>query len=347
MRAHSLSLAATACLVAACRTAAPAASSSTALESPGLSAERLMEACWEPGPPPQARVQLQFFTEDEALKEVRFDAVGGASPTVGRCAREVALSYPWPPGRVPERLELAPPRERTSGWAKLAYVALLAEDRARARVAAGGTEGAEGLRSPGPLVHACLRRGEGPQDARFRVRTYPTRVDVELEDAKGSVTYGEPRTRAQRCVAAVLGATVWPNRRGHELDFSRREDAPPPAPPEAVARYFPEDTTRLPPLGPDVVQEAMTRLRPAVSICWEAALRRRPELHGGRSVQLVVDADGGVQAAAIAENSSDVPEEAADYLLDGCLLGALGQLRFQPPGSGPSRATYSWVFAHR
>lgn len=346
MRALSLSLAATACLVAACRTAAPAASSSPVRESSGLPAERLMEACWEPGTPPQARVQLVFFTEDGALRQVSFELDGGASPAVGRCAREVALSYPWPEGAVPERLVLAPPEGRPSGWAQLAYVALLAEERARA-MAGTGADGAEGLREPGPLVHACLGRGGG-QAERFRVRTYPTRVEVGVEDGKGSVTYGAPRTRAQRCVVAVLGATAWPNRRGYELDFRRRDDAPPPASPEAVAAYFPEDTTApLPPLGAERVQEGMMRLRPAVSVCWEAALRRRPELHGGRSVQFVVNADGGVKSAAIVENSSDASEEASDYLLDRCLLGALGQQRFQPPGEGLVRASYSWVFAHR
>ncbi len=345
MRPPWLLLAATLSLVAACRTAAPAAASSTSGASPGLPAARLMETCWEAGTPPDARVELTFFTEGGTLRQVSFETAGGVSPAVGRCAREVALSYPWPPGRIPERLTLAPPRGSPSGWAKLAYVSLLAEDRAR--VAESGAQGAEGLRSPGPLVHACLKRGEDALAVRYRVRTYPTQVDVGIEDGKGSVAYGEPRTRAQRCVAAVLGATTWPNRRNHEFDFQRREDAPPPAPPEAIAAYFPEDTTRLPPLGPDVVQEGMARLRPAVSICWEATLRRRPELRGGRSVQLVVDADGTVRSAAISENSSDVPEEAADYLLDGCLLGALQRLRFLTPGTGPARATYSWVFAHR
>lgn len=48
MRAHSLlSQAATACMVAASRTAAPAASSTSVRARPWLPAERLMEACWE------------------------------------------------------------------------------------------------------------------------------------------------------------------------------------------------------------------------------------------------------------------------------------------------------------
>lgn len=345
MRAPLLSLAATACVVAACRTVAPAASAPSARETPHLPAERLMEACWEPGAPPEARVHLVFFTDGSALRQVSFDAVGGATPAVGRCAREVALSYPWPEGGTPERLVLAPPMGRPSGWAQLAYVALLAEDRAK--LVGSGSDDTAGLLNPAPLVHACLKqKGEVPTTARFRVQTHPTHVDLAV-DGPGGPRFEVPRTRTERCVAAVLGATAWPNRRGYELDFHRWEDAPPPATPETVAAYFPDDATKLPSLGADVVQEAMARLRPAVSVCWEGTLRRRPELVGGRSVQMVVEVDGSVKTATVTDHRSDAIEEAGDYLLDRCLLGALTQLRFRPPGTGPTRASYSWVFAHR
>lgn len=350
MRALSLSLAATASLVAACSTAAPAASGlssgpsgASARERSWLPAERLMDACWEPSTAPDARVELLFHLEAGALKQVSFDARGGATPAVGRCAREVALSYPWPKGGVPERLVLAPPKEGVSGWAQLAYAALLAEDRAQA--VGGGAEEATGLRNPAPLVHACLKwRGATATRARFSVQSRPTRVDVVRDGEEGRGT--GPRLPVERCVAAVLGATAWPNSRGYTLDFQRWEDAPPPAPPEAIAAYFP-DAQELPPLGPEVIQAGMARLRPAVSVCWEGALRRRPDLSGGRSVQFVVGAEGAVTAAAVAPHGSDAAEEAADYLLDRCLLGALGQLRFQPPGRGPARGSWSWVFAHR
>jgi hypothetical protein len=302
-----------------------------------------MEACWEAGTPPDARVQLLFHLEAGTLKQVSFDARDGATPAVGRCAREVALSYPWRKSGVPERLVLAPPKAGASGWARLAYAALLAEDQAQA--VGGGSEEATGLRDPAPLVHACLKRkGATESRARFSVQPRPTRVEVVREGEAGRGT--SPRLPGERCVAAVLGATAWPNSRAHTLDFQRWEDAPPPAPPEAVAAYFP-DATELPPLGPEVVQAGMARMRPAVSVCWEAALRRRPDLRGGRSVQFVVQGDGAVKTAAIAPHGSDAAEEAADYLLDRCLLGALGQLRFAPPGQGPARGSWSWVFAHR
>lgn len=349
MRALSLSLAATASLVAACSTAAPAAtavsgrSQAPARERSWLPAERLMEACWEPGAPPDARVELLFHLESGALKQVSFDARGGATPAVGRCAREVALSYPWSKGGVPERLVLAPPKGGASGWAQLAYAALLAEDRAQA--VGGGSEELTGLRDPAPLVHACLKRqGATASRARFSVQPRPTRVEVVREGEEGRGT--APRLPVERCVVAVLGATAWPTSRGYLLDFQRGEDAPPPAPPEAVAAYFP-DARELPPLGPEAIQEGMARLRPAVSVCWEGTLRRRPDLSGGRSVQFVVREEGAVQMAAIAPHGSNAAEEAADYLLDRCLLGALGQLRFRPPDRGPARGSWSWVFAHR
>lgn len=348
MRALSLSLAATASLVAACSTAAPAV---TAASRPSqasgsgrtwLPAERLMDACWEPNAPPDARVELVFHLEAGTLKQVSFDAQGGATPAVGRCAREVALSYPWPQGGVPERRVLTPAKGGPSGWAQLAYAALLAEDRAQA--VGGGAEEATGLRNPAPLVHACLQgRGATATRARFTVQSLPTRVEVLRDgEARGS----GPRLPVERCVAAVLGATAWPNSRGYTLDFQRMEDAPPPAPPEAVAAYF-ADAQELPPLSPEVVHAGMGRLRPAVAVCWEAALRRRPDLSGGRSVQFVVGVDGAVRTATVAPHGSDAAEEAADYLLDRCLLGALGGLRFQPPDKGPARGSWSWVFAHR
>jgi hypothetical protein len=61
----------------------------------------------------------------------------------------------------------------------------------------------------------------------------------------------------------------------------------------------------------------------------------------------VVEADGTVKTATVTDHRSDATEEAGDYLLDRCLLGALAQLRFRPLGTGPARASYSWVFAHR
>ncbi|XXF75814.1 hypothetical protein P2318_22500 [Myxococcaceae bacterium GXIMD 01537] len=349
MRAYSLFLAATAWWVAACGTTAPvpaspavpgsSRSNASGRERPWLSAERLMEACWEPGPPAEARIHLVFFSAEGSLRQVTFEAVGGATPSVGRCAREVALSYPWPEGGAPERLVLAPPVTGASGWAQLGYVSLLARDRA-----ASLGQGASGLRDPAPLVHACLRRmGAAMTRARFRLLSSPTRVEVVHEGAGGE---GGARLPAERCAAAVLGATAWPTGRAYSFDFQRWEDAPPPASPEAVAAYFP-DAGELPPLGAETVQEGMARLRPAVSVCWEQALRRRPDLRGGRSVQFVVAADGRVKTAAVAPHGSDAPDEAADYLLDRCLLEALGQHRFQAPGGKPARASYSWVFAHR
>ncbi len=117
MRPLWLLLAATASLVAACRTAAPAASSSPVGGASGLPAARLMETCWEAGTAPDARVDLTFFTDGGKLRQVSFETAGGASPAVGRCAREVALSYPWPPEGVPERLS------RLFGFVEPAYAA--------------------------------------------------------------------------------------------------------------------------------------------------------------------------------------------------------------------------------
>jgi hypothetical protein len=54
---------------------------------------------------------------------------------------------------------------------------------------------------------------------------------------------------------------------------------------------------------------------------------------------------GELRFAQVTLHQSAARTEAADYLLDRCLIEALAGLRI--PGASEAEAVYSWVFAHR
>ncbi len=320
------SLLAAVLLLCACRSA-PEAQAAAAPSHPGVPAQALFDVCWPANAAPSQRLELSFISEGGAFRDVLFAAKEGASNSVGRCMREIALSYPWAAGELPAAtLQLSPPATRPSGWVQLAYVQLLS-----------GAPAARGVAQPAPLVAACLKAGDARPSLRYRVQPVPVRVEVE----PGVVT------DAERCVAAVLGATVYGTTRPLDLDFS----APPPvrpAPAAEVAAYFwPRLGEPRGVLPPGQVKEALTARQPAISACWESALARRAGLFGGRSVRLRVGQDGTIQAAQVTANRSDAADEASDLLLDRCLVGALQGTRLTAPSGGDAELVYSWVFAHR
>jgi len=323
--------------LSACRTAAPEGpASAPARTRPTLPARALMDACWpEPGVPGQ-KVTLTFFKEGATLKDVFFEAEGAPNP-VGRCLQQVAWLYPWE-GALPETLAVTPPAQRPSGWTYLAYATLLAE---------GGFSPERGLLNPAPLVRACLAQGTGyRRNLRFYVEPQPVRVSVHDGERPGA---DRAVTDSERCVEAVLAATVYPGTRPLELSFPDSTGAPPAAPAREVAPYFGPPGPPQPEgqIDPSAAKERITERQPAVSACWEAALVRRPELSGARTLRIRIGPDGAVVFGQIVANRSDREEEAADYLLDACLARAVASLHFPPPGGGGAEFAYSWVFAHR
>ena len=214
------------------------------------------------GRPPGAlpsRVMLTFFKDaHRQLKDIVFETREGASNGTGRCMREIAWAYPWKEGEVPDTLELSPPVARPAGWVVLAYVSLLSEL---------SYSPSRGVLTPGPLVRACLENGSGARpQLRYRVQTGPVRVssftEVSAPDQPGarqSVT-ATPVTDSERCVAAVLGSTVYAGTRNFEFDFSDPQRIPDFAPVSEVSAYFPPFSVPVAPnpLNPEKVKEAMT-----------------------------------------------------------------------------------------
>ncbi len=179
----------------------------------------------------------------------------------------------------------------------------------------------------------------------------PVRVSmVSVGPGAGeSLTLARPVSDTERCIVAVLGATVYPGTRAFALSFDGTEGAPAPAAESEVAFYFVaagSEVHAAPLADPARVKEAMGALQSSVAVCWEAALSRRAGLSGGRSLRLHLDEGGAVRSVQVVTNLSNSGEEAADVLLDRCLVSAASQARF--PASGqPMDANYSWVFATR
>lgn len=329
-----LTLAAALLALAGCATA-PQGASTPHPTRPSVSARAMMDACWpEPGVPAQ-RVTLTFIQESGKLKDVVF-ASEGAPNTVGRCLQQVTWSYPWD-GPIPEALVVTPPAARPSGWIYLAWVTLLGETSLTAR---------PGILRPAPLVRACLEQGTSFR-AGLRFKVQPQPVRVLLLSANGAPDRAV--TDSERCVEAVLAATAYPGTRTLDLSFPDFTGAPPAAPAREVAHYFgpagppqPEGT-----VDPMTAKERIATRQPAVAACWEEALARRAGLSGARTLRIRLTPDGGVAFAQVVANRSDRDEEAVDYLLDACLVGAISSLRLPPPGGGGGEFAYSWVFAHR
>ncbi|MHB8873810.1 MAG: hypothetical protein ACYC8T_09020 [Myxococcaceae bacterium] len=329
-------------LAAGCKSGPPTAGQGGAvfrepLANPGAGAGAMMDVCWPPDAAEgsAAKVSLTFFVKEGRLEDVIFEAGGGATNSVGRCIREVAWVYPWRPGEVPATLELTPPAQRPSGWAVLAYV----------RQISAMTYGDDrGVLDPAPLVRACLSHGLGARpQLLYRVETSPlVRVMTHASGVTGPVSDSE------RCVVAVLAATRYPGSRGFELAFPGFEGAPAAAPLSEVAAYFAPAGAEVSagPIDPALAREALSLRGPQVAACWESALARRAGLSGGRSVRLRVGPEGEVQFAHVVQNQSNSPQEAADLLLDRCLVGAAAGARFQRTGTSGD-VIYSWVFAQR
>lgn len=328
--------------LAACKTvpdAGPAQGGAGFLPAPAdpaASARAMMDVCW----PAQAierpeglSVRLTFVEAQGRVEDVMFEAQGKAGNSVGRCLREVAWAYPWKPGEAPKALDVSPPARRPSGWVQLAYVRQLSATRY-------GDD--RGVLDPAPLVRACLSRGLGarPQLV-YRVETAPVRVVPDSDGPTRVVSDTE------RCVQAVLAATQYPGSRGFELSFPDLAGAPAAANAAQVAAYFaPPDVPAGQVLDPALAREALQLRGPQVAACWEAALARRAGLAGGRSLRLRVGPGGEVVFATVVANQSNASQEAADLLLDRCLVAAAVGARFPAMGENAD-VIYSWVFAHR
>ncbi len=294
---------------------------------PGVPLEALYGLCW----PADATVQQRVKLVTLGTGDVMFEAEEGASNSTARCLRELATTYPGP--RAAGEVRLSPPSNPPSGWVVLGYVALLSPARF-------GPE--RGVLEPAPLIHACLSKADSPRaGVRFAV-TMGSALKVSIESADG---FSQPAlTDSERCVEAVLGATVWPNTRGFKLDFSGADLSGAAAAGE-VAHYFAPAGSAAAGLDPVKVKESISASGPAVGACWEAALLRRAGLSGGRSVRLRVDDSGAVSHVSVLGNVSAEPATAADYLLDLCLVNAAHKVRF--PAGAAGDGVYSWVFAER
>ena len=302
-----------------------AAFNGAAVTAPGVPAEALFELCWPEEATAQQRVKLVTL----ANGDVMFEAQEGAGNSTARCIREIATSYP---GKRPaSELMLQPPAKRPSGWVVLGYVQLLSPTRF-------GPE--RGVLDPAPLVRACLSQGDSPRPGvRFSVSVDPE-LKIRIESAEGMTQ--PPLTDSERCIEAVLGATVWPNTRKFKLDFSGPSGG---SAAGDVSHYFGPTGGAAQALDPVKVKEAISTSGPAVGACWEAAMLRRAGLSGGRSVRLRVDDAGAVTHVSVVGNVSADPATASDYLLDKCLVDAVRKAHFPPSAAGD--AVYSWVFAER
>ncbi|MBX7101428.1 MAG: hypothetical protein K1X89_27180 [Myxococcaceae bacterium] len=301
--------------------AAPGAKPAVPVTPAAVPAEELFAVCWPADAAPTQRVTLAFL----ASGDVMFDNRDGASPSVGRCLREIAASYPW--ATAPHQLEVAPPPKRATGWAVLEWVRLLDQGRFTS---------SRGLVDPAPLVARCLGLGQGIRTGlSFKVTPSPVHVVSLLKDQVPV----SASTDAERCVEAVLGATAWPNTRPALFDL----EAPAPIAPQGDVRQYQLEPGELPVLAPALVRDAMASLQPGVSACWEAALARRAGLSGARSFRFKTGADGAVKSLAVAPELGQ--PAAADYLLDACLAEVLRAARI--PGAGLGLGGYSWLFADR
>ncbi|HEY0881872.1 MAG TPA: hypothetical protein VGD87_10105 [Archangium sp.] len=301
--------------------AAPSASQGGARLEPikpeaiALPPEALFAVCWPQDALPTQRVTLTFLGDD-----VVFEVKEGASNSTGRCLREIASTVKWP--ARPSTLEVAPPEQPIDGWAALAWVKLLSSSRF-------GPE--RGLVDPAPLVSACVTKTGALRPSTrfvvrpaFEVRTLPS----ALSDA-------------ERCVEAVLSATVWPSTRELFFEFRGTKGAPE-ASGDVSAYVVPTQATGAG-LDPMMVKDVVRLAGPKVGACWDAALSRRTNIGGARTFRFRVDDAGSVTAAWVAGTVADGPT-ASDFLLDRCLAETLKGLHFAPQaGDG----VYTWVFAAR
>jgi hypothetical protein len=79
-----------------------------------------------------------------------------------------------------------------------------------------------------------------------------------------------------------------------------------------------------------VVDERLKSVGPAVSACYERALKTRPELRGNLSINFVVGTDGKVAHA----DSGPVDDPLEDAPTVSCILDEIRKLDFPPPSGG-------------
>src|SRR5207248_230483 len=95
---------------------------------PAFAARQVMDVCWPHEVDARQGVAMTFIRNDDGvLKDVVFETREGATNPIGRCLREVAMTYPWEKGTVPASLDVTPPLTTLSGWLVLAYVRLISE----------------------------------------------------------------------------------------------------------------------------------------------------------------------------------------------------------------------------
>ncbi len=286
---------------------------------PAVPVERLYDVCWPAGALPTDSVTLSF-TE----KGTHFETQGGATNSTARCLREIAESWSWEP-RPKGTIEVKPPRAGPQAFAVLAWVKLLSEGRYPAE---------RGVRDPAPLAAGCF--------AKHGLVRSGTRFEVNAGGLPLVRTIPAATTDTERCLEAVLAATVWPSTREFSLDFEKGLVGAPAAEGD-VSAYFAPEADAPQPLDPQAVHDSIALKRAGVAACWESTLARRAAIFGGRSVRFRTDAQGQVERAWVAGNLSDSPTTAADLWLDRCLLDVVKTLRVE--GAGAGEGVYSWVFA--
>jgi hypothetical protein len=124
--------------------------------------------------------------------------------------------------------------------------------------------------------------------------------------------------------------------------------APPePAPAEPVAEEPPEASNPAAglvwSLDREGIKAAVREASPAIRECYEGWLEDRPDLGGKLTVRFVVGADadsgeGRVREAVLVSSSLDQP------FLEGCVLNALQELRFDRPETGDLTVNYPLRF---
>jgi hypothetical protein len=286
---------------------------------PAVPIERLYDVCWPLGSLPSDAVTLTFTSQG-----TQFETQGGATNSTARCLREIAESWPWD-SRPDGKVEVKPPAKGPQAFAVLAWVKLLSESRYPAE---------RGVRDPGPLAAACF--------AKHGLVRAGTRFEVNQNGLPLVRTIPAATTDTERCLEAVLSATVWPSTREFSLDFEGGLVGAPPADGD-VSGYFAPDGDAPSPLDPQAVHDSIALKRAGVSACWESALARRAAIAGGRTVRFRTTAQGTVERAWIGGNLSDTRATAADLWLDRCLLDVVKTLRVE--GAGVGEGLYTWVFA--
>ena len=300
-------------LLTACASASQGGTQFKAAPVLDTSPEPLFAVCWPADALSSQRVVLTFTGD-----QIDFETRDGATNSTGRCIREIASSSAstW---THPATLEVAPPAQPIDGWAVASWVRLLSSSR---------YESVRGVLDPASLLGGC---GSARANTSFIVRHTPS---LEVRVVPSALT------DAERCIEAVLGATVWPSTR--ELFFSfpatKAPHAPRPGP------YFaPDSSSTGVSIDARVVKDTLSLQSAKVASCWESALDRRPTLSGSRTFRFRVDDAGSVTDAWVANGLGDGPA-AADLFLDRCLAEVLRGTHF-PPAAG--EGFYTWVFAQR